>query len=92
MASLFNEVDAAHNTKQPPRDELEQELGQIWEQCFEHQPIGIDEDFFALGGHSLLALRLFAEIEKRFNKTMMLSLLFQASTIRKLAEHIRAEA
>jgi len=91
MASLFNEVDAAHSTKQLPRDELEQEMVQIWEQCFERRPIGINEDFFALGGHSLLALRLFAEIEKRFGKTMMLSLLFQASTIRKLAEHIRAE-
>lgn len=79
-------------TAPAPSNVVEQELVQIWEQCFERKPIGIDEDFFALGGHSLLALRIFGEIEKRLGKMMMLSLLFQAPTVRKLAEFIHPDA
>jgi amino acid adenylation domain-containing protein len=90
-ASLERPV-AGEAQQTAPRNPLERELVEIWEACFERTPIGIDEDFFALGGHSLLALRLFSEIEKRLGKTLMLSLLLHAPTIRQLAILIRSEA
>jgi hypothetical protein len=76
---------------QPPRDPLERELVNLWEQCFDRRPIGIDDNFFELGGHSLLAFRLFAEIQERMGKTFLLSVLFQSPTIRQLAQTIREE-
>ncbi|WP_263357601.1 non-ribosomal peptide synthetase [Acidicapsa ligni] len=72
-----------------PRNPLEQKLVAIWESNFERAPIGIDEDFFAIGGHSLLALRVFSDIEKLLGKTLMLSLLLHAPTIRQLASLIQ---
>jgi thioesterase domain-containing protein len=50
------------------------------------EAIGLDDNFFELGGHSLLAVKLFAEIEKSFNQTLPVSTLFQAPTVRRLAE------
>jgi thioesterase domain-containing protein len=46
----------------------------------------LDDNFFELGGHSLLAVKLFAEIEKSFTQTLPVSTLFQAPTVRRLAE------
>jgi amino acid adenylation domain-containing protein len=74
-----------------PRDPLEKELADIWREGFSISNVGIDDDFFQLGGHSLLALRIFSEIEAKLGHRMMLSVLFQAPTIRQLAEHIRRE-
>jgi len=85
-----------------PRDALEQGLVRIWEEVLSHSPIGIDDDFFDLGGYSLLAVRLFARIsnelaselplkgagENEGGKAMRPSLLWDAPTIRKLAQHL----
>ena len=46
----------------------------------------MDDNFFELGGHSLLAVKLFAQIEKSFTQTLPVSTLFQAPTVRRLAE------
>lgn len=73
----------------PPRDELEQQLVQIWQDCLEMQPIGITDNFFALGGHSLLAVRLWTHVEKTFSTTLPLATLFQAPTIQELGECLR---
>jgi acyl-coenzyme A synthetase/AMP-(fatty) acid ligase len=74
-----------------PRDDIERTLLDIWQGGFLERSISIDDDFFQIGGHSLLALRLFSEIEARLGQRMMLSVLFQAPTIRLLARHIRHE-
>jgi len=50
------------------------------------KPIGIDDDFFELGGHSILAMTLIHRIEKMFDVRLPLTALFQATTIRRLAE------
>ncbi len=76
---------------EPPRDKLDTELVAIWQEGFHFNQVGIDDDFFQIGGTSLLALRLFAEIEARLGCRMMLSVLFQAPTIRRLADHMRTE-
>ncbi len=75
----------------PPRDELELQLVQIWEQALEIQPIGIRDNFFDLGGHSLIALQVFAKIEQKWQKRLSWGILFASSTIAEIAEIIRQE-
>ncbi|MFQ4143782.1 amino acid adenylation domain-containing protein [Chlorogloeopsis sp. ULAP02] len=68
----------------PPRDSLELQLTQIWEEVLGISPIGVTDNFFELGGHSLLAVRLMAKIEKLFGCKLPLVQLFQEATIEKL--------
>jgi amino acid adenylation domain-containing protein len=68
-----------------PRNALELQLAQIWEDVLEVQPIGILDNFFSLKGHSILAMRVMARIQKLFGKELPISLLFQAATIKQLA-------
>jgi thioesterase domain-containing protein/acyl carrier protein len=67
-----------------PRDYLELELVKIWEEILGIQPVGTRDNFFDLGGNSLLAMRLLAQIEKTFNKSLSLATLFQAPTVEQL--------
>jgi len=72
-----------------PRDTVELQLAQIWEQVLERRPIGILENFFELGGHSLLAVRLMSQIHHAFDKQLPIATLFQGATIVELAQLIR---
>jgi thioesterase domain-containing protein/acyl carrier protein len=74
-----------------PRNEIEQQLANIWQQVLGHKSIGIHDNFFELGGSSLLAGRLFVEIEKVLKIKMPTSAIFQAPTIEKLAKILRSE-
>ncbi|HKC23949.1 MAG TPA: amino acid adenylation domain-containing protein, partial [Thermoanaerobaculia bacterium] len=72
-----------------PGDDIERRLAAVWEQVLGVSPVGLDDDYFELGGHSLLAVRLFAEIEKAFSRALPLATIFQAPTVRDLAELLR---
>jgi amino acid adenylation domain-containing protein len=74
-----------------PRDDLERELAQIWEEVLNIKSISVQDNFFDLGGHSLLAVRLFAQIEKRFGISIPLATLFQSGTIETLAKILSQE-
>ncbi len=71
-----------------PRDTLEWQLAEIWENVLQQTPIGIDDDFFDLGGNSLLAARIFDAVEAQCAVTQPPSILFSAPTIRTLAQLI----
>jgi amino acid adenylation domain-containing protein len=75
-----------------PRDDLELQLAQIWEEVLGVRPVGVRDNFFELGGHSLLAVRLFALIEKRLGKKLPLTAIFQGATVEHLAGVIRQQA
>ena len=51
--------------------------------------IAVTEDFFHLGGHSLLAIQLAARLEELFGQPVPVAVLFQASTPRSLAHHLK---
>lgn len=74
-----------------PTDELELKLARIWERVMGISSIGVNDNFFELGGHSLLAVRLFAQIEKSFDRNLPLATLFQAPTVKQLAHVLREE-
>ncbi len=72
-----------------PRDELELRLVKLWERLLEHSPIGIHDNFFQIGGHSLLVVRLMTQLEREFNKSLSMALIFHAPTIAQMAAAIR---
>lgn len=74
-----------------PRNEVERQLTEIWEQTLGVQPIGVKDNFFELGGHSILAVKLFWQIEKTFHKNLPLAILFQSGTVEALAKIICQE-
>ncbi|MFN6485180.1 MULTISPECIES: non-ribosomal peptide synthetase [unclassified Nostoc] len=74
-----------------PRNQVERQLTQIWEQILGVQPIGVTDNFFELGGHSILAVKLFWQIEKKFSKNLPLAILFQSGSVEALAKIICQE-
>ncbi|PRT07964.1 non-ribosomal peptide synthetase [Bacillus wiedmannii] len=71
-----------------PRNTLEMELVGIWENILNISPIGVTDNFFDLGGHSVLAVKLMSLIERKFNKKLPISVLFEGQTIEYLAQLI----
>lgn len=74
-----------------PRDRVEQQLAEIWSEVLSVNSVGVKDNFFDLGGHSLLAVHLMAKIQRRFNKLLPLSTLFNNCTIEDLANRVREE-
>ncbi len=72
-----------------PRDAIELQLVQIWEELLSVRPVGVTDRFFEIGGHSLLALRLLVEIERKTGRKVPLPALFEEPTIEHLATVLR---
>jgi thioesterase domain-containing protein/acyl carrier protein len=53
------------------------------------RPISLTDNFFDLGGHSLLALRLGAQIQDQFGRSIPLSSILEGTTIERLANILR---
>jgi amino acid adenylation domain-containing protein len=75
-----------------PRDTVELQLLNIWEDILHIDHISVTDNFFDLGGHSLLAVRLMAQIHEHFRRDLPLSVLLQSATIEHLAKVLRQEA
>jgi amino acid adenylation domain-containing protein len=74
-----------------PRDSLERELADIWEEILGVRPIGVRDNFFQLGGHSLSVVRMTAQVQKRLGHSVPLASLLQGGTIEQLAAAIRGQ-
>lgn len=74
-----------------PRNNLEIQLVKIWEDVLDTRPIGIKDNFFDLGGHSLLAMEIIDRIEKIFQKTLPVAMVFQCPTVELLGDVLRAD-
>jgi thioesterase domain-containing protein/acyl carrier protein len=74
-------ISAPERTFVIPRNTLEMQLAQIWEEVLSVSPVGATDNFFELGGHSLLAVRLMAKIQQQFNRKLPLASLFQKATV-----------
>ncbi|MHA4844101.1 condensation domain-containing protein [Flavitalea antarctica] len=75
-----------------PRNEAELMLVSVWENMLNIHPIGVNEDFFDLGGTSITAIRLFTEIEKRFQKKLQPISLLNHRTVEALSKFIAEES
>ncbi len=73
-----------------PRNEVEEELVNIWSEVLgiEKDIISMDANFFELNGHSLNAMIMSSRIQKKLNVELPLSGIFNSPTIRELAGEI----
>ena len=72
-----------------PRNTVEYQLRDIWEELLMRHPVGVEDNFFDLGGHSILAVRLVSAIRKQFGVNLALPSLFKYQTIAALAAILR---
>ncbi|HEX8391099.1 MAG TPA: amino acid adenylation domain-containing protein [Longimicrobium sp.] len=84
------EAAAADEPRAEPTTETERALAAIWAEVLSVSTIGVDDDFFLLGGHSLLATRVISRIRRVLETELPLRAVFEASTIRRLAERVDA--
>jgi oxalate---CoA ligase len=71
---------------------LQADLLQLWRGLLQNDAITVDDDFFDMGGDSLLGAELLAEIERRSGRPIPESMLFEASTVRKVMRRLLAPA
>jgi len=70
--------------------ELISKVAQLMAELLSVETVTADDDFFWLGGHSLLATQLASRIRSEFAVELPLSIIFSASTPRRLAAQIAA--
>ncbi len=73
-----------------PKNEIEKELVNIWEEVLKIKGIGIKDNFFDLGGHSLKATAMAAKIHKKLKVEVPLREIFKTPTIQNLSKYIKA--
>lgn len=71
-----------------PATALEQRLAAIWQELLQLEQVGVTDNFFDLGGHSLKAVMLMSRLREATGKTLPISVLFKAPTIRALAAQV----
>ncbi|MEM9821143.1 MAG: amino acid adenylation domain-containing protein [Bacteroidota bacterium] len=74
-----------------PRNELEQQIVDIWLGLLKVEQIGVNDDFFELGGHSLLATRAIAQLKSLKAIELNVRDLFQFPTTTQLAHFIEGQ-
>jgi phthiocerol/phenolphthiocerol synthesis type-I polyketide synthase E len=65
-------------------------LRELWSEALGVDEIALDDDFFDLGGNSLVSVQLSARIRQRFGVDLSAAALFDATTIRLLADELTA--
>ncbi|MEH2381697.1 MAG: SDR family oxidoreductase [Nostoc sp.] len=64
-----------------PQNELEQTIGEIWQQSLGIEKVGIYDNFLELGGHSLLATQVISRIREAVQVELSLNNLFAEPTV-----------
>ena len=75
-----------------PRNEVEAALAAIWAEVLGLDAIGVHDEFLDLGGDSLSASRIIARVTDRFEGTRFDLLLWEASTVARMAAVLAREA
>jgi amino acid adenylation domain-containing protein len=73
-----------------PRNPHEEMVAAIWADVLNLARVGVTDNFFHLGGHSLLATRVMSRVRKAFGIELPLHKLFEAPTVVRFTEEIRA--
>ena len=82
--------DVPESQKNQPLDALETSLLRIFRDTLRMKSFGPDDNFFEHGGYSMLAIRLFAKIGTSLHRQLPITALFDAPTVRTLAELLRS--
>ena len=71
-----------------PQTEIEVVLVKIWEEVFNRENIGINDDFFDLGGHSLTAMTIINRISSELGVNIPVAELYDKPNVGSLASYI----
>ena len=74
-----------------PRTRTERRVRDVWQAVLKRDQASVVDDFFESGGNSLIAVRLVSRLNKAFDSTLPLQVLFEAPTVEKLARRLDAE-
>jgi amino acid adenylation domain-containing protein len=74
-----------------PRDRVEHQLKEIWEEILKVQPVSVLDNFFELGGHSLLVIDFCERVARRLGKDLSPATVLLNPTIERLAAILRRE-
>ncbi len=88
-AAAGPEPEAATFTGEVGSEPFEEQIAEIWRAVIGARAVGLDDNFFEIGGHSLAAIHMLAEVHKRTGKRLPNTILFQAPTVRGMAEALR---
>ncbi|RBL90066.1 type I polyketide synthase [Chitinophaga flava] len=73
---------------QPPENEVQRKLCEIWQSFLGFGQIGIYDNFFELGGDSLRAMSLLSRIQKEFNVVVNLQDFYTNANIKDISTEI----
>jgi acyl transferase domain-containing protein/acyl carrier protein len=73
-----------------PRDSVEQQLAELWQELLGVEKVGVHDHFFELGGHSLLGLQLVPRLRETFAVDLPVGTIFDAPTVANLASALRS--
>ena len=71
-----------------PGDDVERAVAEVWEELFQIDQVGVDDNFFDLGGHSILLLQAHTRLRERFGNDLSIVDLLQYPTVRSLARYL----
>jgi len=93
LLRILEEMEQRNNKQEyvGPRNEIEEQVAEIWAKTFGVERVGMNENFFELGGHSLLATQVVARISDGLGVEIELRRMFERPTVAGVAEAV-AEA
>ncbi|PKV49520.1 amino acid adenylation domain-containing protein [Aquimarina sp. MAR_2010_214] len=71
-----------------PRNEVEIQLVEIWQEVLGLNKIGVTDNFFELGGHSLLVGQIINKVYKELNKSITYKAFFENPVIEEVCKKI----
>jgi acyl-CoA synthetase (AMP-forming)/AMP-acid ligase II/acyl carrier protein len=87
-ALLDYSISNLQNAYIAPRNEIEQQLTDIWQEFLGVEQIGIYDNFFELNGDSLLATQIISRLYKTFQIELPISSLLETPTVAAISEYI----
>lgn len=72
-----------------PQGQVEEVIGQIWQELLHVDKISRNDNFFEIGGHSLLAIRALFRVNQALGSNLRGVDAYNSPTVRELAEHIQ---
>lgn len=73
-----------------PRNELEEQVAEIWQGILGIDQVGVNDGFLDLGGNSLLAVQVISRLREAFEVELPLEMLYRSPTVAGIAEGILA--